>query len=101
MNSLQVSGRHQGGRKGPIGHPAWHQGGRKGPPGGTREAPERPERTNWTAYEAPGRQEKTNWTAWEAPERHQGDQKCKELSSQITASIFWKKNAPKKYRHRF
>ena len=68
---------------------------------GTREAPERPERTNWTACEAPGRQEKTNWTAWEAPERHQGDQKCKELSSQITASIFWKKNAAQKYRHRF
>ena len=32
-----------------------HQGGRKGPFGGTREAPARQERTNWTASEAPGR----------------------------------------------
>ena len=53
--------------------------------GGTREAPGRQERSNWTACEAPGRhqggrkgpfwtaceapgrQERTNWIAWEAP----------------------------------
>ena len=42
---------------------------------GTREAPGRQERTNWTAWEAPGRQERTNWTACEAPGRHQGGRK--------------------------
>ena len=35
--------RHQGGRKGALGQASW-------------EAPERQERTNWTAREAPGRQ---------------------------------------------
>ena len=39
---------------------------------GTREASERQDRTNWTAWEAPGRQERAIWTAWEAPGRHQG-----------------------------
>ena len=85
----------------------------------TREAPGRQERTTLRhqrgtretrkdqldslrgTREAPGRQERTNWTAWEAPERHQGGQKCKELNNQITASIFWKKNAPRQDRHRY
>ena len=36
--------------------------------GGTREAPGRQDRINWTACEeAPGRQERAIWTAWEAP----------------------------------
>ena len=45
---------------------------------GTREAPGRQERTNWTlpgTREAPGRQERANWAAWEAPGRHQGGRK--------------------------
>ena len=42
---------------------------------GTREAPGRQERTNWTACEAPGRQERINWRAWAAPGRHQGGRK--------------------------
>ena len=57
--------------------------------GGTREAPGRQERINWTACEAPGkhqggrkgpigtreapgRQERINWTACEAPGRRKG-----------------------------
>ena len=39
--------------------------------GSTREAPGRPERTNWTTCEAPGRQERINWTACEAPGRQE------------------------------
>ena len=64
-------------RKGLIGQPARHQGTREagkdhlGSLGGTRDAPGRQERTNWTACKAPGRQERTNWTASEAPGRHQ------------------------------
>ena len=42
--------------------------------GGTRNpdlgAPGRQERTYWTAWEAPG-QERIKWTAWDAPGRHQ------------------------------
>ena len=42
---------------------------------GTREAPGKQERTNWTDCEAPGRQERTNWTACEAPGRYQEGRK--------------------------
>ena len=57
----EAPGRHQGGRKGPIGQPARHQGDtreagkdRLDSLGGTREQ----ERTIWTACEAPGRHQR-------------------------------------------
>ena len=69
----EAPGRHQGGRKGPVGQPERHQGGRKGLLGrlaryqGGRQAIGRPasqlDRLQGTR-EAPGRQERSHWTAW-------------------------------------
>ena len=74
-------GRHQGGRKGSVGQPARQQGG-------TRE--------------------KTH-LIYALPTKEPAELKllplfvhtCEEFNNQITASIFWKKNAPRKDRHRF
>ena len=80
--ACEAPGRHQGGRKGPFGQPGRHQGGRTGlieqpgrHQGSTREAGKDLLDSLRGTREAPGRQERTNWTACDAPGRHQGGRK--------------------------
>ena len=79
LDSLGGTRRHQGGRKGLIGRPARHQGftTKAGKDhldslGGTRDAPQRQERTNWTACEAPGMHQGGRKGPFGQPGRHQG-----------------------------
>ena len=79
MDSLRGAREAQGGRKKPFGQPGRHQGDTREAGrdhldslGGTREAPGRQERTNWTACEAPGRHQGGRKGPIGQPGRHQG-----------------------------
>ena len=67
---MPLTGRHQGGRKGPFGQPARHQEGRKGLIGQPWQ-----EWNHWTPREAPRRHQGSRKEPFGQPGRHQGGRK--------------------------